>query len=411
MDRAAFNRRTILGGLFSCAALPTALTLPSVLPPLLAAEPKTVRRAAIFGHTGRGNYGHRLDRLFLNRDDVKVVGVADPVAKGAAKVAALYPGAETFADYNQLLAKLKPELVVVGPRWTDQHHDMTAAALRAGAHVFLEKPFTQTLAEADALLSLAKEKNLRIAVAHQMLMDPNIQALGTVIADESLIGPLEEIRVFGKMDHRAGAEDLLVLGTHLFDMVRYFGGDAVWATAHIMEGDREVTQADARKARNDDLGLIAGTQIHAQLMLDSGVHVSFVSRKGLKDLTSGWGFELRGQRSAVRVFLNHPTRIYLRERKTVGSEITDHWKRWPADPKSYPAFAGGEAMDDFNRRLTDDWLAGIAENRDPICSGQRAMKSLEILHAILHAGLRRERVAIPLVDRSHPLSEAPLTGE
>ena len=134
--------------------------------------------------------------------------------------------------------------------------------------------------------------------------------------------------------------------------------------------------------------------------------MSFVSGKGLKALTSGWGFELRGQRSAVRVFLNHPTRIYLRERITVGSEITeitDHWKRWPADPKSYPAFAGGEAMDDFNRRLTDDWLAGIAENRDPICSGQRAMKSLEILHAILRAGLSRERVTIPLVERSHPL--------
>jgi len=131
--------------------------------------------------------------------------------------------------------------------------------------------------------------------------------------------------------------------------------------------------------------------------------LSAVSRKGLKALTSGWGFELRGQRSAVRVFLNHPTRIYLRERITVGSEITDHWKRWPADMKSYPAFADGGAMDDFNRRLTDDWLAGITANRDPICSGERAMKSLEILHAILRAGLSRERVAIPLVERSSPL--------
>ena len=82
----------------------------------------------------------------------------------------------------------------------------------------------QTLAEADELLRLAADcpkGPRRIAVAHQMLMDPNIQRLTPVVRDGSLIGPLQEIRVFGKMDHRAGAEDLIVLGTHLFDMVRW----------------------------------------------------------------------------------------------------------------------------------------------------------------------------------------------
>ena len=185
------------------------------------------------------------------------------------------------------------------------------------------------------------------------------------------------------------------------------GGDAVWCTAHVTEKGEPIARAHARKARNDDLGPIAGTQIHAQLLMKSGVFVNFVSRHELQDLTGGWGFELRGTQSAVRVYLNHPTRIYVRTRREAATEISHVWTRWPDDPKAYPAFAGGEAMDDFNRRLVDDWLAGIRKGRDPTCSGERAMKSLEILHAILRAGLERKRIPIPLEDRSHPLTSKP----
>ena len=80
---------------------------------------------------------------------------------------------------------------------------MAAAALNAGAHVYLEKPITQTLAEADDLLSTARNRGLKIAVAHQMRLAPNVLFLKERLAD-GLIGELLEIRACGKQDKRAG---------------------------------------------------------------------------------------------------------------------------------------------------------------------------------------------------------------
>ena len=101
---------------------------------------------------------------------------------------------------------------------------MAMASLRAGAHIYLEKPLTQTLAEADELLALADRTGRKIVVAHQMRLAPNILALKQAIK-QGLLGELLEIRTHGKQDHRAGGEDLVVLGVHLFDLMRFFAGD------------------------------------------------------------------------------------------------------------------------------------------------------------------------------------------
>src|SRR5437899_12449649 len=102
-----------------------------------------------------------------------------------------------------MLEREKPQLVSVAPRWTDQHHAMALAALAAGAHVYLEKPITRTLAEADELLAVADRAGLKIAVAHQMRLAPSILFLQASL-EGGLIGDLLEIRAHGKQDQRAG---------------------------------------------------------------------------------------------------------------------------------------------------------------------------------------------------------------
>jgi hypothetical protein len=68
--------------------------------------------------------------------------------------------------------------------------------------------------------------------------------------------------------------------------------------------------------------------------------------------------------------------------------------------------SGSGAQVAGNRRVVDDWLAAIAEQRDPVCSGYAAMKSLEMIHAVFAAGLSRGRVEFPLQNRAHPLAAA-----
>jgi predicted dehydrogenase len=220
-------------------------------------------RAAVIGHSGHGDYGHSVEMIFSNRTNVEVVALADPNAGARARVAAKIGARRHYADYQKMLTEERPDLVCVAPRWTDQHHAMALAALRAGAHAFMEKPITRTLAEADELLSVANKTNLKIAVAHQIRLAPNVVFLKQRI-DAGFIGELLEIRAQGKQDHRAGGEDLVVLGVHLFDLMRLFAGNPEWCIARILQNGQGIALKDARAA-TEDIGLVAGNEISRNL--------------------------------------------------------------------------------------------------------------------------------------------------
>ena len=151
------NRRTFL-------AVSSSATLSRVS----AADGKgSRRRVAVIGHTGRGNYGHGLDTVWLEFPGVEVVAVADADEAGLLKAVKRLEGAEGFSDYRRMLAEVRPEFVSVCPRHADQHAAMALAAIEAGARgVYVEKPFCRTPAEADALVRACANTGARIAVAH-----------------------------------------------------------------------------------------------------------------------------------------------------------------------------------------------------------------------------------------------------
>jgi hypothetical protein len=190
------TRRQFLARSFSLAALAAA---PDHAAQALSAAGRKFR-AAIIGHTGHGNYGHEHDLIFNGRENITVVAIADPDAAGRAQAVARSHALRSYADYHQMLENEKPNLVCIAPRCTDEHHAMALAALRVGAHDYLEKPITQTVAEADDLLALANRTRLKVVAAHQMRLAPNMLALKTAI-EQGLLG---EIRSHGKQDHRAG---------------------------------------------------------------------------------------------------------------------------------------------------------------------------------------------------------------
>src|SRR5580765_1462975 len=101
-------------------------------------------RAAIIGHTGRGDYGHGLDQVFNDFDKIQVVAVADPDEKGREQAKQRSKALRQYGDYREMLKKEMPQLVSIAPRWTDQHLAMAEAAMAIGAHIYSEKPFTQT---------------------------------------------------------------------------------------------------------------------------------------------------------------------------------------------------------------------------------------------------------------------------
>jgi len=369
--------------------------------PLSAADGETLR-AAVIGHTGRGDYGHGLDVVFNGLPNVQVVAVADSDAAGREAAAKRCRALRSYADYREMLRKEKPQLVSIAPRWTDQHHAMAMAALQAGAHLYMEKPITQTLAEADEVLALADERGLKIAVAHQMRLAHSIVHLKRKLS-EGLIGELARVRAWGKQDDRAGGEDMLVLGTHLFDMLRYLVGDPTWCSASILHQGREFTRADARSAR-EQIGPVGGTDIEAQFAFPNGVMASFTSRAALRQTVAHWGMELTGSKGTVRILMDvFPAVHLLAPGKWESNGKTDQWGPLKDDP-SLSLSAEERAFGQANRRVVNDWLDAIHAKREPICSGRAAMRALEMVMAVYHAGLSGKRIPIPLADRRHPLA-------
>ena len=109
---------------------------------------------------------------------VKLVGVADSDPARAAAVAAEV-GGTAYSDHRELLTRVDAVSVAVP---TEHHYRVVHDCLMAGVHVLVEKPITRTVAEADALIELARVRGLLLQVGHLERFNP------TWLAVQPLLG-------------------------------------------------------------------------------------------------------------------------------------------------------------------------------------------------------------------------------
>ena len=372
-----------------------ATVLAATASPSLGAESPAGFKAAVIGHTGRGDYGHGLESIFNHRAGIELVALADPDATGRATTAEKIGAPRSYADYREMLAKERPNLVSLAMRQADQHYAIGLEALRAGAHLYCEKPFTTTPAEADALQAEANQRGLKIAVAHTLRMMPAVVGLKQAMG-EGLLGDIGEARAYGKQDARAGGEDMMVLGSHLFDLLRLFLGDPLWCAARVLGQGREITRADGRLVK-DNVGLVGGDEVFAQFAFGHGVNATFTSAARLRETVGHWGIEFLGSHGAARINCDLTPNVFIRRSTPWKAEgRTDRWE--PLNPtvlKSPPP---------PNPGAVGDWLEAITRNREPECSGRNGAWAVEMVMAVYRAALSHQRISFPLVDRQHPLT-------
>ena len=100
----------------------------------------------------------------------------------------VFPGVSVTSDLNDVLGSPCIDAVcVVTPVWT--HYELAKAALENGKHVFVEKPFTSSVAQAEELIELAERKNLKIMVDHTFLFTGAVKKIRQLI-DEGALGKL-----------------------------------------------------------------------------------------------------------------------------------------------------------------------------------------------------------------------------
>lgn len=103
-----------------------------------------------------------------------------------------YKVAKATSDFIELIDDPDIDVIVVTTAW-DKHKDATIAALKAGKHVFLEKPITSTLADGEELIKVSRDCEGTFFVGHICRFNPRYQAAQRSIASGE-IGEIVSIR-------------------------------------------------------------------------------------------------------------------------------------------------------------------------------------------------------------------------
>ncbi len=163
-----------------------------------------------------------------------------------------YPNARIVREYTALIEDPDIDLVVVNTP-NPLHYSMTKAALLAGKHVVVEKPFTATVDEGRELIALAQERQLMLSVYHNRRLQSGFRTVRKLLG-EGLIGALNTCEISidryrpepgpkkWKEEHNPGAGLLYDLGSHLLDEALILFGlpQAVYADTRIERANGKV---------------------------------------------------------------------------------------------------------------------------------------------------------------------------
>lgn len=360
-------------------------------------------RVGIIGSTGRGDYGHGLATVWKEIPEAEVVALADDNEAGRAKGLKETGAPAGYADYREMLDKTNPQIVAIGPRWIDQHFDMVMACVERGCHIYLEKPFCRTLTEADQIVAAVEKKHVKLALAHQTRYSPLLPVVKKMIAEDKL-GKILEIRARGKEDQRGGTEDLWVLGSHVLDLMRFFGGDPTSCYATIVTKDgKPVTKADVVTGR-EGLGPLAGDGVNAMFTLSSGATGYFGSHRGQGGGRSRFGIQIFGAKGIVEVvtgylpsvkFLPDPTWSPLR------SGIA--WENVSSNGPAKPESLKDTGLHGGNVAAVKNLIHCIETDGQPLCSVYEGRAIIEMIMSVFESHRTQGPVTLPLKNREHPL--------
>ncbi len=110
-------------------------------------------------------------RAYHRLDGFDLVGLGSRGTASRDRLSQELGGTKTFADFDAAFAATKPHVVSINT-YPDTHAALAEKALRGGAHVFVEKPLAETVAQAQAIADLAKKYKRKVVVGYILRVHP-----------------------------------------------------------------------------------------------------------------------------------------------------------------------------------------------------------------------------------------------
>ena len=232
---------------------------------------------------GLGRMGLR--HLQVLRDvGLEVAAAADVQQEARTRASAEFglPSSAMFADAHDMMARVRPDLVIVATT-APSHCDLVCRAAESGARAILcEKPMAVSLAQCDQMIDACAASDTRLAINHQMRFMEQYSKPKTIVDDASF-GGLSSVTVV------AGNFGIANNGSHYFEMFRYLTEEtpatvAAWFASEKVPNPRGLQFED--KAGSVRVTTASGRRLYMDAGADqgNGVQVTYAGRYGRLDV-------------------------------------------------------------------------------------------------------------------------------
>jgi predicted dehydrogenase len=318
-----------------------------------------------FGVIGYGYWGPNLVRNFMEAKGATVTMVADQDPKKLELVQRRYPAVRTTQRAQDLLNDPKVDVVAVATP-VGTHFELGIAALRAGKHVWLEKPMTETALQARKLLDEAERRQRIVFVDHTFIYTGAVRKMGELIQK----GELGKVYYYDSTRVNLGLfqRDVNVisdLAVHDFSILDYLLGER--PTAVSASGTNHFPGTPENLAYIT-LFYDSGTIAHINVSWLAPVKVRQILIGGSKRMISYDDLE---PSEKVKIydkgisFTEDEKQIY---EMRVGYRTGDMWA---------PKLDGSEAL----RRGSEHLVECLEQGKTPDTNGQLGMRVVELIEA------------------------------
>ena len=213
-----------------------------------------------------------------------------------------------------------------------------------------------------------------------------------------------ELRGHGKEDRRGGGEDLMVLGTHTFDLMRHLAGDARWCFARVRQNGRKAVAGDVRQG-GEQIGPIVGDHIAATYGFDGLAVGHFTTYKAKDGASARYWLEVRGTKGVIHLGFGAIPPAYLCEDPPwMPGKSKAPWQEITSAGVGKPEPLDAKEVGNGNIWIVNDLIEAIEKDRPPLDSLADGRAALEMILAVYESHRLERPVELPLKNRKHPLA-------
>ncbi len=317
------------------------------------------------GVVGYGYWGPNLVRNFAETPDCQVAAVADLDTSKLATVKRRFPTVTTTTNFNDLLADPSVDAVAIATP-VNTHYELAMAALKAGKHVWVEKPMTETFEQAQRLVDEAERRGKVLHVDHTFIYTGAVQKMVEIVK----AGELGRILYYDSIRVNLGLfqRDVSVisdLAVHDFSILDHlFGEQPSAVTASGMNHFPGTPENLAYVTLYYDSGMIA----HANVSWLAPVKVRQIMLGGSKKMVTYDDLE---PSEKIKIydkgvsFTDDPAKI---QEMRVGYRTGDMWA---------PKLAHTEALQVEGAHFVDC----VAHSKRPLTDGQLGLRVVQLIEA------------------------------